>query len=159
MRHTPDARPTAFATVFVLAHHLERLADVALAPLGITTKQWLLLAVLRRAFGAGAPSLTEAAAVYGSSRQNVKAMALGLERAGYLRLVSDPSDARSTRLESTDKVAVFDGAAWRAREQAFFALTFGGLEPSDVAALSTLLTRWLGAVAPGLPDGTERTER
>ncbi len=152
-----DARPLAFATVFVLAHQLDRLGDVVLAPLGLTTKQWLLLAVVARALHGREPSLTEAAAIYGSSRQNVKAIARGLEERGYLRLVVDPTDRRAIRLRLTAKTDVFAEPAWAAREAAFFTFAFAGLAPADVATLTALLQLWLGAVAPApaaIPSAT-----
>lgn len=151
----PDGRPIAFGTVFLLAHHLDRLGDVVLAPLGLTTKQWLLLAVIARGRPGRDPSLTEAAALYGSSRQNVKAIARGLEERGYLRLVADPRDRRTVRLQATSAIDVFAGREWAAREAAFFAFAFDGLGPGEVADLAALLGRWLAAVAPtprGLPS-------
>jgi len=155
-----DSRGTAFGTLFVVAQHLDRLGDIALAPLGLTTKQWLLLAVISRGFPSSAPSLTEAAALYGSSRQNVKAIAGGLAERGYLRLAEDPSDRRVLRLEVTPKAAVFAGPDWAAREEAFFSFAFGGLAPADVDRLAGLLQRWLHAVAPAPePPAPERSIR
>lgn len=144
---SPDPRPVAFGTVFIVAHHLDLLGDVALAPLGLTTKQWLLLAVIERGFAGRHPTLSEAAAAYGSSRQNVKAMARALEAAGYLRLVPDAVDGRATRLEPTARLEVFATPEWKAREAAFFEFAFGGLPAEDVASLADLLQRWLAAVA------------
>jgi len=143
----PDARPIAFGTLFVVAQHLDRLGDVVLAPLGLTTKQWLLLAVVQRGFAERRPTLTETAAAYGSSRQNVKAIARGLEAAGYLRIVPDPADRRASRLELTDKVGVFATPEWRAREVAFFSFAFDDLQLPEVAQLADLLQRWLAVVA------------
>jgi len=144
----PDPRATAFGTLFVVAQHLDRLGDIALAPLGLTTKQWLLLAVISRGFPTSAPSLTEAAALYGSSRQNVKAIAGGLVERGYLRLAPDPADGRVLRLEVTPRVSVFAGPDWAAREEAFFSFVFGGLAPAEVGLLADLLQHWLSSVAP-----------
>jgi DNA-binding MarR family transcriptional regulator len=146
-----DPRPIAFGTVFVVAQHLDRLGDVVLAPLGLTTKQWLLLAVVQRAFAGRRPTLTEAAAAYGTSRQNVKAIARGLEAAGYLRIVPDLVDRRASRLAVTDRVGVFATPEWHVREEAFFAFAFGELEPAEVARLADLLQRWLASVA-SLPE-------
>jgi DNA-binding MarR family transcriptional regulator len=151
---TADPRPVAFGTVFIVAHHLDLLGDAALAPLGLTTKQWLLLAVVSRTFAGRHPTLTEAAAAYGSSRQNVKAMARALEDAGYLRLVPDAVDGRATRLEPTARLDVFATPEWRAREAAFFEFAFGGLPADDVARLADLLVRWLGTVA-AMPPASE----
>jgi DNA-binding MarR family transcriptional regulator len=166
--HEPpaDPRPTAFGTVFVVAQHLDRLGDIALAPLGLTTKQWLLLAVISRTFAGHRPTLSEAAAAYGSSRQNVKVMARALEAAGYLRLVPDAVDGRATRLEPTARLEVFATPEWRAREATFFELVFGGFLAEDVTRLADLLERWLGAVAAGplvpsarvLPNPTPQTD-
>jgi DNA-binding MarR family transcriptional regulator len=172
--HPTHASPrhAALGSVFVVAQHLDRLGDVVLAPLGLTTKQWLLLAVVERAFGGRHPTLTEAAAVYGSSRQNVKAIAHGLEAAGYLRIVRDAADRRALRLVPTERVAVFATSEWAAREAAFLAFAFGDLEPAEIARLADLLERWLAAVAtrpdqpppagvpdPGRPTTTTVLER
>ena len=124
---TPDHRAAAVGAVVVVAQHLHRLGDVVLAPLGLTTKQWLLLAVVQTGFAERRPTLTEAAALYGSSRQNVKAIAVGLEAAGYLRIVRDPADRRALRLAVTDRVAIFASPEWHARETAFFTFAFGDL--------------------------------
>ena len=40
------ARAEGFGSVFFLAQHLARQVDSALEPLGLTTKQWLLLVLL-----------------------------------------------------------------------------------------------------------------
>lgn len=145
-----DARPELFGSVFVLAQHLARLGDAALEPLGITTKQWLLLAVVERRLAGRQPTLSEAATAYGSSRQNVKAIATALEARGYLRLVADPSDRRAVRLAITPKVAVFSEAAWAAREAAVFEAVFEGLPPAEIQQTLEFIHRWLGVVAPDL---------
>ncbi len=107
--------------------------DGLLAPMGVTTRQWLLLAVLSRS---DRPlSLTEAAARYGSSRQNVKSIALGLERAGYLRLDPDPADARTIRIHLCDAVRRFDEPAAAAQGSGFLAEVFAGLDADDLDVL------------------------
>ena len=119
--------------------------DGLLAPLGVTTRQWLLLAVLSRS---DRPlSLTEAAARYGSSRQNVKSIALGLERTGYLRLDPDPSDARTVRIHLCDAVRRFDEPAAAAQGSAFLSEVFAGLDADDLDALDRLMRRWLTSAA------------
>lgn len=131
-----------FGTVFVLAQHLGRLTDSALAPLDLTSRQWLLLAVLVKAFPDNAPTLTEAASVYGSSRQNVKMIALQLQQRGYLELVTDPSDRRALRLHPTAKVTIFDQPATRSRQKRLFHDVFGALTTDDLRTLHTLIRRW-----------------
>ncbi len=139
----PDPRPELFGTLFVVVQHLSRRLDEALLPLGLTSRQWLLLAVLERWFDGRHPSLTEAAARYGTSRQNVKQVALGLERQGYLRLVLDPADRRTTRLVVTEKVRVFEEPVNVARGEALLDATFAGLAARDLVRLHGLMAGWL----------------
>ena len=129
----------------MIAGHLTRLTDEGLADWGLTTRQWLLLAVLTRGFPGRAPSLSEAAAAYGSSRQNVKQIALGLEARGFLRLAPDPADGRTARLVLTDRVGIFDEPEGQARGRALLEAAFDGLARDDVLALRDLVGRWLAA--------------
>ena len=142
------ARAEVFGQVFVLAQHLTRRTNVQLEPLGLTTSQWLLLAVISRCRDE-APTLSEAAVTYGTSRQNVKQVARQLVDRGYLELRTDPADARAVRLHATAKVAdSFDSPAARQHEQRLFDTIFEGLDASDVTALGQLLGRWLGNLIP-----------
>ncbi len=146
------ARAELFGSIFVVVQHLTRRADAELAEMDLTTRQWLLLAVLTKWFPGRDASLTEAAERYGSSRQNVKQIAVGLEERGFLRLVPDPSDGRTTRLRLTGKVAAFDEPASVARQAAMLADVTAGLTPEETLALRDLVVRWLAGVgAPGGP--------
>ena len=133
--------PELFGQLFVLSAHLTRRADEALAPFGLTSKQWLLLAVLSRGFPGASPTLTEAARAYGSSRQNVKQVALQLAARGYLSLTPDPADRRATRLVLSDRVAVFDEPAAVAAQSTFIARVFAPLTDDEVATALTLVGR------------------
>jgi DNA-binding MarR family transcriptional regulator len=146
-------RAELFGTVFVLVQNLSRRVDLALQPLGLTTRQWLLLAVLTRTFPDRAPSLTEAAAAYGSSRQNVKRIAEQLARRGYLRLVADPADRRPTRLQLTEQAAVFDSPHLLQTQAEFLLDTMTGLDDGQLEQLRDLTRCWLGVLAP---DGVRR---
>ena len=141
-----QAASEAFGGAFVIVGHLTRLTDERLADWGLTTRQWLLLAVLTRGFPGSAPSLTEAAAAYGSSRQNVKQIAIGLERRGFLRLVPDRHDGRTTRLAVTGKVGIFDAPDGQARARDLLETAFDGLTRAEVLALTGLVGRWLAAI-------------
>jgi DNA-binding MarR family transcriptional regulator len=140
------ARAELFGSVFVIVQHLARRADVELAGLDLTARQWLLLAVLARWFPGRSPSLSEAAGRYGSSRQNVKQIALGLERRGFVRLVPDRGDARTTRIELTERVAVFDESEMVTRQAAMLADACAGLSPEETLVLRDLVRRWLAGV-------------
>jgi DNA-binding MarR family transcriptional regulator len=143
-----------FGSVFLIAQHLTRRADRELADLGLTTRQWLLLAVLTKALPGSSPSLSEAAEKYGSSRQNIKQIALGLEARGFVRLVPDPADARSTRIELTERVREFDDPRMVDRTEAMLADAFTGLTPEETGDLRDLAQRWLAGLM-GVPSGEE----
>jgi DNA-binding MarR family transcriptional regulator len=143
---TDDPRPEAFGSLFVLAQHLTNRLDAALAPLGLTSRQWLLLAVLDRGFADEAPSLSRAARQFGTSRQNVKAIAEGLARRGWVTLQPDPRDRRTTLIHLTDKIGRFHEPDTEAQGEALLATTFAGLDPNDVSALRTLLVRMVAGL-------------
>lgn len=140
------ARAELFGSVFVIVQHLTRNADRELVDLGITTRQWLLLAVLTKAFRGHSPSLSEAAHEYGSSRQNIKQIALSLEARGFVRLVPDPTDARTTRIELTERVRAFDERPMVERTSAMLADAFAGLTPAETGELRDLARRWLAGL-------------
>jgi DNA-binding MarR family transcriptional regulator len=146
MLHRLRLQAELFGSAFVLVQHLGRRMDALLAPLDLTTRQWLLLAVLSKA---GRPlSLSEAASAYGSSRQNIKEIALGLERRGFLRLAADPTDARALLLHPTPLVAqTFDTPEAQAQGADFLAGIFSGLSPTDLADLHRLLLAWLQSLS------------
>ena len=94
----------------------------------------------------------------------MKQVALGLAARGYLRLVPDPLDGRTTRLELTEKVGLFDTPDGVARTRALFEDIYAGLSEEDVATLRRLLVRWLdelmtdrGPAARG-PDTKEEND-
>jgi DNA-binding MarR family transcriptional regulator len=141
------ARAEIFGSIFVVVQHLTRRADAELAALNLTTRQWLLLAVLTKWFLGRSPSLSEAAGKYGSSRQNVKQIALGLEARGFVRLVPDSDDGRTTRIELTERVGVFDEPAMVGRASAMLADACAGLSPEETLTLRDLVRRWLAGVS------------
>ncbi|MBK9739770.1 MAG: MarR family transcriptional regulator [Actinobacteria bacterium] len=148
------ARAELFGSVFIIVQHLTRRTDRELADLGLTTRQWLLLAVLMNAFPDRSPSLSEAAEKYGSSRQNIKQIALGLEARGFVHLVTDPDDARTTRIEITERVRLFDQPEMVERSATMLEDAFAGLTPTETSDLRDLAQRWLG----GLTIPTAREE-
>jgi DNA-binding MarR family transcriptional regulator len=141
------ARAEVFGSIFVVVQHLARRADAELAVLDLTTRQWLLLAVLTKSSPGGSPSLSEAAEKYGSSRQNVKQIALGLEARGFVRIVPDRDDARTTRIELTERVGVFDEPEMVGRASAMLTDACAGLSPDETLTLRDLVRRWLAGVA------------
>lgn len=141
MTSRTDDEAEVFGRLFVLGQHLSRRADDALRPLGLTSKQWLLLAVLVKGFPGSAPTLTEAAAAYGTSRQNVKQVALQLAERGLVELVADPQDGRATRLALLPRVAMLDEPAVAERHAGLLRDMFSVLDDAELATLTSMVGR------------------
>lgn len=88
-----------FGGLFVISNNLQTLMDRELSAIGITSKQWLLLAVLEEFYKEGSPTLKEAAMLMGTSHQNVKQIALKLVEKGFVSLEKDEKDKRIIRVK------------------------------------------------------------
>jgi len=138
----PGEAPTPAVQVFrlaiVLAQELRTLMDQRLQESGLTTQQSALLTVIEIA--RRPPSMTEAARSLGMSHQNVKQLAVALERKGFLNMVPDEHDARSKRLETTRKHKRF----WSKRDPHDHAIVtewLGNLSEEETTALAELLAK------------------
>lgn len=136
-----DTDVELFGSLFVLMQQLTLRVEERLAPFGLTSRQWLLLGVIEKAFPGYAPTISEATAAFGTSRQNVKQVALQLARRGWLRLEPDRADARVLRLVLTDQLAVFNEPGVRTDQAAFILNVFGGLTQRDRRTFLDLVTR------------------
>lgn len=87
-----------YGGIFALSNKLQLLGDKF--DTNISTKQWFLIAVIA-SFNDEAPTISMTAEKVGSSRQNVKKMAVILEKKGLLKIVKDKYDSRIQRLELT----------------------------------------------------------
>jgi DNA-binding MarR family transcriptional regulator len=101
-----------FGSIFLISNKLQVIGDQYMGVDGMTTKQWFLTAMISQ-FVDKPPTLSEVADMMGSSRQNVKQLALKLEEKGFLKIEKDEQDARALRLKLTDKSKEF----WDRREE------------------------------------------
>jgi MarR family transcriptional regulator, transcriptional regulator for hemolysin len=101
-----DKHKFIFGSLFLLANKLQVIGDQYLERDGMTTKQWFLTAMISQ-FQDNHPTLSEVAELMGSSRQNVKQLALKLEEKGFLSIEKDEQDARALRLKLTEKSKSF----------------------------------------------------
>jgi len=101
-----DKQKYIFGSIFLIANRLQVVGDQYLGKDDMTMKQWFLNVMIAQ-FGDTPPTLSEVAELMGSSRQNVKQLALKLEEKGFLIIRKDEQDARALRLELTDKSKVF----------------------------------------------------
>lgn len=132
-----DQKAYIFGAVFTLANKLQMLGD-KLDP-QMTVKQWLFLAGVLRCRGT-APTLSEIAARIGSSRQNIKKMALILERQGFVSMEKDARDARMIRIRLTDACRAY----LKGREELelnFIQELFSCFGPSELAAFSRAMKK------------------
>ncbi len=111
----------------------------------------MLLAVLVRAFPGDAPTLTQSADVYGTSRQNVKQVAQQLAARGFVELRTDPHDRSATQIALTPRADEFDEPKAMAEQSAFLAKTFAGLTNEELDTLNGLIGRCLTHLAD-LPE-------
>ena len=88
-----------FSGVFVQENRLHAILDRNLN--GITTKQWLLLVVSSSL--PNPPDLTTLGKILGCSRQNIKKLALSLEKEGFIKLTPSSCDKRSLWVSILDK--------------------------------------------------------
>ena len=91
-----------FSAVFIEANKLQTAFDRNEGD--VSSKQWLLL-VIASSFSEP-PTLTAVGELMGCSRQNVKKIAVILEKKGYILLVNDLHDKRSLCIELTDKYKI-----------------------------------------------------
>ena len=103
-----------FGGVFALSNRLQLLGD-KYDP-NISTKQWFLIAVIN-SFHEEVPTISMTANRIGSSRQNIKKMAVILEKRGFINIVKDNEDARIQRLELTTYCKEYFGARQEGEEK------------------------------------------
>jgi DNA-binding MarR family transcriptional regulator len=140
-----EDKTAVFGTLFVTTTLLETLLDRAFAAYGITVKQWLLLITISSLF-AGPPTVKQVAGAMGTSHQNVKQIALNLEKRGFLRLVKDERDARVTRLVTTEACRAF-GEETSEAGNAFMGEAFAGIDEGVLrGARNTLFALWQNAI-------------
>ncbi len=137
---SPTPAVQTFRLVIALAQELRTLMDQRLLPSGLTTQQAALLSVIE--IKGGSPTLTEAARGLAMSHQNVKQLAVALERKGFLQIVPDEHDARSKRIQVTKKHRKF-WAKRNPQDHACVAQWLAGLDEAETATLARLLPKAL----------------
>ncbi len=95
--------------VFLVEQRWRYVVEKELEPDGITAKQWLMAIVVGNGFREP-PSIQEVANALSTTHQNVKQIADGMEKRGFLRLWRDEKNKRIIRMQITDKcTALFKG--------------------------------------------------
>lgn len=133
-----------FSSIFVLQNRLQTAGEKLQTQ--ISMKQWLLLAM---ADCCPKPrTLTNVGNLMGCSRQNIKKLALALEKKGFVRLVLGGNN--SVCIELTDKAAQYDEEVGE-RQLQFLKLLFSDFNEYEIKVLFRLYAK--------LFAGMERVEK
>lgn len=92
----------AFERLLILSHQMELAMDRLLRQDQLTAKQFQMIATIEKRF-TSPPSIMEVAQKIGTTHQNIKQLALQLEKRGYLEIFRDEMDRRVSRLRLTEK--------------------------------------------------------
>lgn len=120
-----------FGSIFSLANRLQALGDKI--DENITVKQWFFVAIV--SMFDSPPSILEVSKIIGTSRQNIKKMALILQNQGFVSIQEDSNDKRVSRIWLTKKC--FDYFKTREdMEQSFIESLFNGFTEKNIEDLS-----------------------
>jgi DNA-binding MarR family transcriptional regulator len=95
-----------FERLLNLSHQVELAMDRMLRKDDLTVKQFQMIAIIGKRF-TSPPSIMELAEQMGTTHQNVKQLALQLERRGYVEIFRDEKDKRIWRVRLTEKNAAY----------------------------------------------------
>jgi DNA-binding MarR family transcriptional regulator len=134
-----DMAKFVLVMVFMVEQRWRYIIDKEMEPDGITAKQWLMLVVIGNGFRAP-PSIQDVADALSTTHQNVKQIAAGLERRGFMTLERDEKNKRIIRLKLTDKCrALFEGRAEN-DVKAIYRM-FEGLSDDEMKALFNIIAK------------------
>ena len=142
-----ELQVNVFGSLFQLANQLQAAGDRYLAGDKLTTKQWFLIVAVGQ-FTDTEPTITETAELMGTSRQNVKQLALKLEKRGFMRIARDARDTRIYRLRLTNQCTAFWNGR-QAQDAAFVARVFHGLTAQELQTVSRCFQLMLQTIQQG----------
>ncbi len=124
-----DDKHILFGTFFAFHNHLQAAGDAFYNE--ITAKQFFLLICLSL-FHEQPPTLNELSEVMGSSHQNVKQLALKLEKNGLVILCTDDRDRRKVRILPTEQLSRLQ-EKYYSKELEFMEKLFAGVNDDEIA--------------------------
>lgn len=122
-----------FGVLPILANRIQVVADSSGEE--VSLKQWLLLIMILQ-FQEEAPTLSEVAEALGSSRQNVKQLALKLQEKGFVKIEQDKKDARALKLYVTPECLAFYEKKVDYQNH-FLQLLYEGMREDEMKATAT----------------------
>ena len=139
MVEVTEPRVDSFPLLLFLSHRLEYIADSKLKKDDLTTKQYLTVVVIENLYD-HSPSISELAQSLSTTHQNIKQIALQLQKKGFIKIERDESDKRTWRLNVTEK----NRAYWNSRAKEHEAIVrsfFASLTDSEIQTFSALLLK------------------
>lgn len=133
-----------FSSIFILQNRLQTAGEKLQTQ--ISMKQWLLLAMT--VCCPEPRTLTKVGNLMGCSRQNIKKLALALEKKGFVRLILGENN--SVNIELTDKAGQYDREV-RERQLQFLKLLFSDFNEEEIKLLFCFYAK--------LFSGIERVEK
>ena len=132
-----------FGTLLFIAQRWTVKGDLILkSKTGITIKQWMLLIILINNFKDQHPTISETAKVFGTSRQNLKQVALALQKKGLITIRPDENDFRIQRISLTgEHEPLFEGEENLKWQQDYIDSLFEGLTEDEIIQLSKLIDK------------------
>ena len=134
----------SFGFIFLLSRRFEYVTDQVLSKDGLTTKQLLALIAIERGFETP-PSISQVADVLSTTHQNMKKIALQLEKKEFIEIIRDEKDKRRSLLKTTRKNQEY----WESRVgehlQAIQGL-FSSLSANEVHSFSIILKKLLEGI-------------
>lgn len=124
---------------FLIEQRWRYFVDRSMEPDNITMTQWLMLIVIAAGFRSP-PSIQEVADAMSTTHQNVKQVAAGLERRGFMTLERDPGNKRIIRLRITDRCnELFQRRS--AEDEKTIASMFDNLTDDEMKALFNIIAK------------------
>lgn len=128
-----------FGAFFYIGQRWQYIFDRELAKDNLTTRQWMMLAVIGKAFDYP-PSIQDVAEKMSTTHQNVKQIAVNLEKRCFISIERCSEDRRVLRLKTTELNERF----WREKDESsmeFVAGFFTGLSGAEMETLRDLLRK------------------
>lgn len=130
-------RYSLFGLLFAFGNRLQTTGDTFYEE--ITCKQFFFLICLKL-FRREPPTINDLSEVMGCSHQNVKQIALKLEKKGLIRLEVDESDKRKLRVISEPLLREL-ADKYLDKEKAFMLHLFEGIEDRDISTTYQVMLR------------------
>lgn len=125
-----------YGMLFSLSNRIQTYGDSRFNDM--TMKQHFMMIALDM-FGENSPTLKDMGELIGCSYQNVKRMAINLEKNGYLRIETDANDKRKIKLISTGKFAELANTKQEETQQFMSTLYKGTTKEQLKITLQTLM--------------------